>query len=48
MIILKIMAVLLWSALASITFGFAGLGASYFFDNLNEYEQEAKYFIDEK
>ena len=48
MIVLKIIAVLLWSVLGSIIFGFAGLGASYFFDCLNEYEQEAKYFLDEK
>ena len=48
MIMLKIMAVLLGSVLASITFGFACLGASYFFNSLREYEQEAKYFVDEK
>ena len=48
MIMLKIIAVLLASVLGSIIFGFAGLGASYFFECLKEYEQEAKYFIDEK
>ena len=48
MIILKIIAVLLGSVLASITLGFACLGAFYFFDSLEKYEQEAKYFIDEK
>lgn len=48
MIILKIIAVLLGSVLVSITLGFACLGASYFFNSLNEYEQEAKHFIDEK
>ena len=48
MIMLKIIAVLLGSVLVSITFGFACLGVSYFFDSLNEYEREAEYFIDEK
>lgn len=48
MIMLKIMAVLLGIVLVSITFGFACLGVSYFFDSLEKYEQEAKYFIDEK
>lgn len=48
MIILEVIAVLLAGVLGSIIFGFAGLGASYFFDNLKEYEQEAKYFINEK
>lgn len=48
MIILKVIAVLLAGVLGTIIFGFAGLGASYFFDNLKWYEQEAQYFIDEK
>lgn len=48
MIMLKIIVVLLVGLLGSIIFGFAGLGASYFFDSLREYEQEAKYFVDEK
>lgn len=48
MIILKVVAVLLAGISGSIIFGFAGLGASYFFDSLKEYEQEAQYFIDEK
>ena len=48
MIILKIITVLLAGVLGSIIFGFAGLGASYFFDSLKEYEREAKYFVDEK
>ena len=48
MIMLKIIAVLLVGVFGSIIFGLAGLGASYFFDSLNEYEQEAEYFIDEK
>jgi hypothetical protein len=42
------MAVLLWVMVASIISGFACLGASYFFESLEEYEQEAKYFINEK
>jgi hypothetical protein len=45
---LKVIAVLLGIIVVSITSGFACLGASYFFENLNKYEQEAKYFIDEK
>lgn len=48
MIMLKIIAVLLASVFGSIIFGFAGLGASYFFDGFKEYEREAEYFIDEK
>ncbi len=48
MIMLKIIAALLAGVFGSIIFGFAGLGASYFFDSLKEYEQEAGYFIDEK
>ena len=48
MIILKIVAVLLAGVSGSIIFGFAGLGASYFFDSLKEYELEAECFIDEK
>ena len=48
MIMLKIMAVLLWIVVVSIISGFACLGASYFFESLEEYEREAKYFVDEK
>lgn len=45
---LKVVTVLLAGIFGSIIFGFAGLGASYFFECLKEYEQEAEYFIDEK
>ena len=48
MIMLKVIAVLTMSVLGLITFGFACLGAFYFFDSLNEYEREAKYFVGEK
>jgi hypothetical protein len=45
---LNIITVLLAGVFGSIIFGFAGLGASYFFDSLEEYEREAEHFIDEK
>ena len=47
-IVLKIISALLMGFTISAIFMFACLGASYFFDSLNEYEQEEKYFIDEK
>ncbi len=48
MIMLKVIAVLLWIVVVSIISGFACLGASYFFESLEKYEQEAKYFMNEK
>ena len=48
MIMLEIVAVLLGSVLMSMIFGFTYLGVSYFFESLDKYEREAKYFIDEK
>ncbi len=48
MMMLKITAGMLFSILVLITLGFACLGALYFIDSIKEYEDESKYFIDEK
>lgn len=47
MIMLKVISGILLGLLGLITFGFACLGASYFIDNVEAYEEESKYFTDD-